>query len=213
MPGTTRIVIVGAGGHGKVVLEMLRPKPDCEVVGLLDDDPAKSGSLVLGVPVLGGVGLLEDLRERAETAVVALGENRLRREVFMRARSGGYQLARVIHPSAIVSPSARVGEGSVIMAGVVVNAEAVIGGNVILNTSCSVDHDCLVGDHSHIAPGAHLGGDIRIGEGALIGLGASILPGVTVGEWAVVGGGAVVTRAVSPRSRVAGVPARELKGR
>jgi UDP-perosamine 4-acetyltransferase len=209
-----KTVIVGAGGHAKVVLEILRLRPGCEVVGLLDPDEKKHGLRLLGLPVLGGDELLPGLRrEQVEEAIVAVGDNRLRQRLFSVCRELGFELAQAIHPAATISPSARLGAGTAAMAGVVVNAEAVIGENVVLNTGCSVDHDCLVGDHAHIAPGAHLGGEARVGAGALVGLGASVLPAVEVGEWAVVGAGAVVTEEVPPRRCVAGVPAREQERR
>jgi len=206
-----KTVILGAGGHAKVVLEILRLVPGCEVVGLLDADPEKGGRLLLGAPILGQDDMLGELRRQGVAqAIVAIGDNHRRREAFLRARGQGFQLIQAVHPNAVISPSARLGGGTVAMAAAVVNAEAVIGENVILNTGSSVNHTCLVGDHANIAPGAHLAGEVCVAEGALIGLGASILPGVKVGEWAVVGAGAVVTDDVPPRRRVAGVPAREL---
>jgi sugar O-acyltransferase (sialic acid O-acetyltransferase NeuD family) len=199
------ILIIGAGGHGKVVADILLCS-GIKVLGFLDDDPATWQDTRLGLPVLGAI---EDYQRFAPDGLtMGIGSNAARRQIVIRL-SGAESLWRnAIHPKAIVSPFARLGKGIVVAAGSVVNPDAVIGDNTILNTGATVDHDCVIGDYAHIAPGAHLSGGVRVGEGTLIGIGAAIAPGCSIGEWSVVGAGAVVVQDVPARVTAKGVPAR-----
>jgi len=207
-------LIVGAGGHGQVVADILLQVSDKQGVGttavesfaFVDDDSTLVGERFLDLPV---VGTLDDLRKlSAESHVVAIGHNRVRARVHRELLERTSKLLSAVHPSAVVASSAEVGKGVVICAGVVVNPLAELSDGVILNTACTVDHHTHVGPFAHIAPGAHLGGNVTVGEGALVGIGASIVPGVTVGAWAVVGAGAAVSRDVEAGVVVVGVPAR-----
>lgn len=207
-------LIVGAGGHGQVVADILlqvrrkqgREATAAESVGFVDGDSTLVGERLLGLPV---VGTLDDLRKLSvESHVVAIGDNRVRARVSRALLEWNSKFLSVVHPSAVVASSAEVGEGIVICAGVVVNPLAELSDGVILNTACTVDHHARVGPFAHIAPGAHLGGNVTVGEGALVGIGASIVPGVTVGAWAVIGAGAAVSRDVEAGVVVVGVPAR-----
>jgi sugar O-acyltransferase (sialic acid O-acetyltransferase NeuD family) len=205
-----RILIIGAGGHAQVVVDALlrRRELDATVqpVGLLDDDPTLTGSELQGLPVLGSIQELHRIEH--DVVVLAVGDNRVRAELFRNLARAGVPFASAVHPAAIVAPSARLGQGVVLCAGVVVNPVAEVGDNVILNTGCTVDHHCVIGPHAHLAPGSHLGGEVRVGEGALVGIGASVLRSVTIGDWAVVGVGAAVVHDVPPLSTVVGVPAK-----
>lgn len=199
------VVVVGAGGHGMVVCDVLQ-KSGARVTGFVDRDAAKHGTRVLDVPVF---ATLEEAFGSARPAVaMGIGDNAARRGEMIRLRSAGFQILRVIHPSAMVSRHARIADGAVVMAGVVVNVGADIGENAILNTACSVDHHCVVGAHAHIAPGATLAGAVRVGEGTLVGAGAVIIPNVTVGAGCLVGAGAVVVDDVPDGITVVGTPAR-----
>ncbi|HOX05305.1 MAG TPA: acetyltransferase [Planctomycetota bacterium] len=200
------ITILGAGGHAKVVLSTLRAAGH-EVARVLDDDPAKAGQKILGVPVLGPIALLPD--EPATLAVAAIGNNRSRQAVAGRFRRVTW--VTVVHPTAWVDPSAKLGPGSMIMAGAVIQAESVVGAHAIVNTGASVDHDCSVGDFAHVAPGAHLAGDVRMGQGAFMGISGTAIPGVAIGDWASAGAGAAVIRNVPAGAVVVGVPARTVR--
>ncbi|MCA9874006.1 MAG: acetyltransferase [Anaerolineales bacterium] len=208
-----RVVILGAGGHGQVVADILwcmqRAGMDILPAAFLDDDPAQRGQNYLGVPVC---GVTADLAAIAhEAVIVAIGNGRVRQRLFLEMQARGEQLAIAQHPTAVLAEGVQVGAGSMIAANVVVNTGSVIGQNVILNTACTVDHHNRIGDHAHIAPGAHLGGDVRVGEGTLIGIGAVVLPQRRVGDWATVGGGAVVVRDVGAGETAVGNPARSSK--
>jgi sugar O-acyltransferase (sialic acid O-acetyltransferase NeuD family) len=199
------IVIVGAGGHAMVVCDSLLSASH-RVLGFIDDDPGKQGTVMLGLPVAA------DIASLAPGAAVAMGigENAARRAKFETLAAAGVAMVSAIHPTAAISRFAAVGTGSVVMAHVVVNAGARIGVDVILNTSCRVDHHCVIGAHAHIGPGATLAGGVSVGDDTLIGAGAILIPGVRVGARCRVGAGAVVLRDVEDDATVAGNPARPL---
>ena len=203
-----RIVVVGAGGHAKVVLESLASSGVHDIVGLTDPDQSKWGTLLGGYPVLGGDDVLPTLRsEGVDGAIIALGENRLRARLFERAIAFGFKMVNAMHPHSWVSPSAQIGDGVAVMAGAVINANAQIGDNVIINTGATVDHDCCIGNHAHIAPGCHLGGNVQVGVGTLVGIGSSVIPDKRIGQWSIVGAGAVVVRDLPDNCVAIGVPA------
>lgn len=206
------VIGLGAGGHAKVLMEILLSEASCTLVGLLDPRPEMRGQDVLGVPVLGGDDLLPELaHSQADHFFVGLGgvgDNRPRQRLFDLAISLGLQPLQIIHRQAIISPSANLANGVMILAGAVVNADAIIGANTIINTHAVVEHDCVIGAHVHIAIGAQLAGGVCIDNLAHIGIGATILQGVHIGASAVVGAGAVVLNDVAPAQTVVGVPAR-----
>jgi len=205
-----RTVIIGAGGHGKVVLEILRLAGRHNVVGFIDADPFRVGEHVSGVPVLGGVNLLPKLRRQdIEAAIIAIGDNRARVGYMEYVAGAGLELTNAVHPSAVVSPSAKLGRGVVVAAAAVIGVDAQVDDLAIINTSAVVDHECHVGLAAHICPGALLAGLVRVGGGALVGMGARILPCLTVGEHAIIGAGAVVVEDVPPDVTVMGVPAKQ----
>ena len=203
-----RALILGAGGHAKVVCDILA-LTGWDVVGYLDDDAELSDTTVLGRPVL---GTLDELTGVAtDGAIVGIGDNDVRRSLYERLRELGIPIINAIHPSAQIASSAAIGLGITVAAHVTVNPEARICDNVILNTASSVDHDTVVEAHAHIAPGARLCGDVRVGTGALVGVGVSIVPRVSVGAGAVIAAGAVVTRDIPDYVMAAGAPARVIR--
>jgi sugar O-acyltransferase (sialic acid O-acetyltransferase NeuD family) len=208
----TQVVGFGAGGHSKVVIEILRCFPQFEIVGLLDPRKDLWGTQVLRVHVMGDDSLMSELKGRgihhAFIGIGTTGDTSLRKQLYEKVLSFGFQLVAAIHPSAVVSPSATIGAGPTIMAGAMINADTRLGDNVIVNTGAIVEHDCVVGNHSHIATGARLAGGVHVGGGTHVGLGALIRQKIQIGEDAIVGAGAVVVRDVPDGKTVVGVPAR-----
>ena len=210
-----RVVGLGAGGHARVVIEILRcSSSSYEVAGLLDPDTALHGTRVLGVPVLGDDSMLPDLARKGISrffvGVGSVGDRKPRQRLFEKAVLLGMEPVQAVHPRAVVSPSAETGAGTTVMAGAVINACARVGTNVIVNTGAVVEHDCIVGDHVHIATGAVVAGGVCVGNGAHIGAGATVLQGLRIGGNAIVGAGAVVVADVEPDVTVVGCPARQL---
>ena len=210
-----KVVGLGAGGHAKVVIEILRSHKSYELIGLLDPKPELHGKSVLGVPVLGDDDLLPVLKREGIchffVGLGSVGDTRPRQRLFELALQYGMKPVDAVHPQAIISPSAELGEGVTIMAGAVINACARLGVNVIVNTGAIVEHDCVIGDHVHIATGARLASTVQVGNGVHIGAGATVLQCVRIGENVLVGVGAVVIRDVPPRVTVVGCPARVLQ--
>ena len=205
-----KVVVVGAGGHAKVVLEVLRAAGGFEVAGLVDPNPAQAE--VLGVRVLGGDDILPGLRSRGvAAAVVALGSNRARERVGDGLRAMGFALPAAVHPSALVSPSARIGDGAVVMARAVLGTLAAVGEFAIINTGAVVEHDNRIGRAAHVAPGVALAGSVTVGDRALVGVGSAVRPGIRIGADAVVGAGSAVVADVADGMSVGGVPARALR--
>jgi len=207
-------VILGAGGHAKVIISIVKQLKDFEIVGICDDDPTKLDSEVLGVPVRWSISDLHRIRQIVDSAFVGIGsvgDPSLRIRFFEEIKTLGFTVPALISPQAIVAEDVTIDEGTVIMPGAVVNPGTSIGKNCIINTGSVIDHDCIIEDHVHIAPGATLSGGVHVAKGAHVGTGASIIQSVHIGEFAIVGAGAVVVKDVSPWTVVVGVPARLLR--
>jgi len=212
---SSKVIGLGAGGHARVLIEILIALGTVEIVGLLDVNPRLWKTEPLGIPVLGSDELLPKLFEdgihQVFIGVGSTGESNLRRNLFAKAQHLGFVVIACIHPSAVISPSAIFGEGPNVMAGAVVNSATRIGANVIVNTGAIIEHDCLLGDHSHVAPGARLGSAVTVGEGAHIGIGATVRQCIRIGRNSIVGAGAAVVSDVPDDIVVVGVPARPLR--
>jgi UDP-perosamine 4-acetyltransferase len=207
-----QVVVVGAGGHARSVIEaLLSGGGALEPVACTDPDPARAGRVLDGVPVVGGDEELERLRregvEGACLGIGGVGDNGPRARLHRTLLELGFELPPVLHAAAEVARSASVGAGTQVLAGAIVCAGAVIGDNVIVNTGAIVEHDCRIADDVHLATASALGGAVQVDRGAHVGLGASVLQGLTIGERAVVGAGAVVIRDVPPDTIAVGCPA------
>ncbi len=206
------MILIGAGGHAKVLLEALA-RSGVEVAGLTDADSGKNGGIIAGARVLGTDDALDGYPPESTVLVNAMGSTESmspRRAVYERLKAKGYGFLTVVHPSAVVAADAMFEEGVQVMAGAIVQPGARIGANSILNTGAQVDHDCQIGAHVHLAPGVVLSGAVTIGESTHVGTAATIVQGLKLGRGCMVAAGAVVTHDVADGERVAGVPARRI---
>lgn len=208
----SKLLILGAGGHGKVVAECALSLGVYTAIAFLDDDKKVVERSILSLlPIIGTFSDAGNFAHEFSYAFVALGNNRSRVELITYLTKIGYKIPCLIHPAAYVSKFAHIGSGTVIMAGAVVNADAHIGVGGIINTGASVDHDCVLGRGVHLSPGARLGGTVTVGDYTWICMGASVMNNVRVEEGSVAAAGAAVIRDVGDNVLVAGVPARERK--
>ena len=197
-----QVIVIGAGGHGKVIADIVIASGD-RVLGFLDDGMTQ-GQQINGIPVLGGV---EDYVRFPEAEfVIAIGNAAVRRRIAERLQGARWYCA--VHPCAVVSEmDVHVGEGTVIMAGAVVNPGAKIGSHCIINTGAIVEHDNRIGDFVHISVGAKLAGTVTIGDDTWIGIGAVVSNNLSVCGGSTVGAGAVVVKNITEPGVYVGVPA------
>ncbi len=202
------IVVMGAGGHAKVCIELLRTMGENVAccIGGPDSPPT-----CLYLPVLKGDENLALLRSQGYSRLfIAIGSNKIRGRLGALALEQGYQLINAISPHAVISPSARLGFGVAVMAGVVINAETRIGHLSIINTSASVDHDCQIGQVVHIAPQCALSGNVAVGNYSFLGIGSKVIPDVNIGENVMIGAGSVVISHIETGVTAMGVPAKRV---
>lgn len=197
------VYILGAKGHGRVVLSTLRSN-GIIALGYYDDAPEFFGTVISDLPVLGRI---EDFGKLSGVqAIVGIGDCRIRRMVASKFHSTVWAVAT--HVRSWVDPFCTVGPGSVVCAGGVIQVDAHVGAHCIVNTGATVDHDCRIGNFVHICPGVHLGGNVAVGDGSWIGIGSQVIQGVTIGKNVMVGAGSTVIRDIPDYAVVMGTPAR-----
>ena len=201
------LLIIGAGGNGRVISDIASSLNRWERIQFLDDAP-DSDKQDPRFPVIGCCDDLETAIEAFDDVVVGFGDNTMRSHWSERARICGRDLTTIIAPTAVVSDRATLGPGSVVMSHAVVNAGVVTGSSALINTAATVDHDCLLGDCVHISPGANLGGTVHVGDRSWLGIGCSVRHSIRIESDVVVGAGAVVVCDVRDSVTVVGVPAR-----
>ena len=205
----SKVVLLGGGGHSKVVIDNLQLSGR-EIVGILDDDPKGAGREILGCQVIGPVKRLAEMRKEADFAVIAITDPGTRKQLAEKCRDAGFEMIGFMHPTAVISASATISPTAQICAGAIINPLARIEDNAIINTLALVEHDCLVGPYCHIAPSVSLMGNVRVGSLTMIGASTVVIPNLNVGNGVVVGAGTVVAKDLEDNSKYLGVPARKI---
>ncbi|MFZ5968917.1 MAG: acetyltransferase [Bacillota bacterium] len=205
----SKLMILGAGGHGKVVAEIAELMKQWDEIVFLDDN--KELKEVNGHTVIGGLRDYKVYKDQYNFAFVAIGNNKFRTKLIYELLEYGYKIPVLIHPFTAVSSNAQLDIGTVVMAGAVINPNTRIGKGCIINTSCSVDHDCVLGAGVHISPGARIGGTVIIGENSWICIGSSVSNNINIGNNSIVASGAVVVKDINNDVLVGGIPAKFIK--
>jgi len=212
-----RVVIIGAGGHGREVADILRHQSQngngLSLLGFIDENRTLHHQTVDDLPVLGDWSWFDGV-DRSEVAVICgLGSPQITKRLAQRASSIDLDFVNAISPLAHVSPFARLGQGIVMFPHAIANTGTFLGDHCILNVAATISHDTKLGRYVNINPGVHLAGNVSVGEGSYIGMGAKVIQGMSIGEWTVVGAGAVVTAELQANVTAVGVPAKVIKSR
>ena len=205
-----KIVLIGGGGHAKVIIELIKSQKMYDIIGICDNQKSK----VLDIPIIGTDEYLPELYQQgvkqAFICIGSIGNPKKRWDLYKNLKKIGYQLPCLIHPSAIVSSRVTLGEGTCVMPGAIINVDTHIGRMGIINTGSIVEHDCQIDDNVHISPGACLCGGVKIGQHTHIGAKAVVNQGITITNHVIVGSGSVVINDVLTQSIIVGNPAHTL---
>jgi len=208
MKNKSKLLIIGARGHGRVVADIAIKMDRWKQILFLDDD--KNMNYSMGKEVIGKSGdFLKYINEY--DIFVAIGNNKTREKIQSQLETAAANIPTLIHPRAIIGEEVEVGIGSVVMAGAVINSGSIIYKGCIVNTGSTVDHDSIIEDYVHISPGAHLAGTVRVGKHTWIGIGATVSNNVKITGGCIIGAGAVVIRNISEEGTYVGVPARRIE--
>lgn len=204
------LLVVGAGGHGRVVADAARAI-GLPIAGWCDDQMCGQSLLGVNVFAADAASIAAVAHELQAGVVVAFGDNAKRRRLQLELVQAGLRLISVVHPSAIVCGGVRLGAGCMVLAGAIVGVDAEIGDGAIINTAVSVDHDNQIGAFAHLSPGVHTGGEVQVGEGSHLAVGVSVRNRVSIGAWSLVGVGAAVVSDIPDFVVAYGVPARVVR--
>jgi acetyltransferase EpsM len=204
-----KVIILGNGGHSKVIQEIVSSVINNKIIAILDDkyEVEFHERGVLYAPL----DSLEKLLAVDVKVVIAIGDNATRKKIAETVMINPDQYLSVIHSTAVVSQTATIGKGTIIMANAVINAEASIGDHCIINTGAIIEHENRIDRYAHISPNATLTGNVSVREGVHIGASATIIPGLEIGKWAIIGAGSTVIQSMPAFSTSVGSPARMIK--
>lgn len=206
-----KLIIIGAGPHAKVIIDIIKENETYEIIGCLDHIQDNKNE-ILNIPIIGDDSLLISLFNNGiKNAFIALGNNQIRHTKMRELEQIGFKLINAISKHARISNYVTLGYGIAIMPGVTINVGATIGNNTVINTNASVDHDVVIGESAHIAPGVAISGSTHIGIGTFIGTGSSIRDGISIGDWTTIGVGSAVIRNIPSYSIAYGVPAKVMR--
>ncbi|MDW5289374.1 acetyltransferase [Formosa sp. PL04] len=211
-----KIVIIGASGHAKVIIDIIELQNQFEIIGLVDTYK-KKGEILYNYKILGTEKDLPILIKEHDIdgGIIAIGDNWTRKKVYEEIEGifSDFKYITAIHPHSVIGKNVKIGAGTVIMAGVIINSDAVIDRHSIINTKSSVGHDTIIKEFASVAPGVTIGGDVNIGKGTAISLGVNVLEGVTIGKYCVIGAGSLVNRNIKAKTLAYGIPAKIIKKR
>ena len=199
------VIVIGAGGHAKVIADIVRKSGD-NLVGFLDDSK-EAGTEFFDAFILGNTDSYGEYQDKE--FIIAIGNNATREKIALKLQGVSFYTA--IHPTAVIAEGVCVGEGTCVMANAVMNADAKIGKHCIINTASVVEHDNVISDYVHISPAAALAGTVTVGKGTHIGIGANVKNNTEICAEVVVGAGAVVVKNIAEAGTYVGVPARKVK--
>ena len=202
-----KLIIVGAGGHGKVVADIAIQTKEYQEIAFIDDNSNESECM--GIEI---IGKSVDVKEYVGKVdfIVAIGNAEIRKKVMCQLVEMGGTFATLIHPTAVIGSRVTIEEGTVVMAGAVLNPHSEIGKGCIVNTHATVDHDCKLGNYVHVAVGAHLCGNVKVGNYTWIGAGVTVRNNTTICENCIIGVGAAVVKNINEAGTYVGVPARRM---
>lgn len=201
------LVIIGAGGHGKVLADIAKLLDKWDSILFLDDN--QENKSVAGINVAGKLSNISVYKENADF-IVAIGNNKIREKIQFDLMTHNYSITTLIHPSAIIAQDVKIGLGSVIMAGSVINSSSSIGNGCIINTSSSVDHDSTIGDYVHLSPGVRVAGTVGIGRRSWLGIGSVVSNNINICPDCLIGAGAVVIQNIDISGKYVGLPASKI---
>jgi sugar O-acyltransferase (sialic acid O-acetyltransferase NeuD family) len=205
-----KLIIIGAGGHGKVVADIARSQGIWNEIIFLDDQyPNRTD--VLNWPIKGKVNDYPLYQNEYSNIVIAIGNNKIRQELQIKCETKGFNIPSLIHPRSNIASNVKIGFGCVIMAGVTVNIGVEIMRGTILNTNSTIDHDCCLGEFSHISPGANLAGNVQIGNMTWVGIGSNIIEGIRIGDNVIIGAGSTVVNDIEDSMVAYGTPCKIIK--
>ncbi|WKZ71055.1 MAG: acetyltransferase [Melioribacteraceae bacterium] len=207
-----KIVVIGGGGHAKVIISILKKLYKYDIVGYTD---LENKGEILGIPYLGNDDRLNSLySDGVINAVIGLGQIKsaaLRRKLVDRCKRIGFNLPAIVSPNAIINEDVSIGIGTVVMDGVTINSGSTIGEYSIVNTNASIDHDCSIGDFTHIAPGVTLSGEVNVGNDVLIGTGSNIIQQISIPDNTIISAGSTVLKSIIKNGIYRGNPASLIK--
>ncbi|MEH7380038.1 acetyltransferase [Bacillus sp. JJ1533] len=203
-----KVVIIGHGGHSKVVTDIIQATQGLHIIAYLDNKYEKTQ--LINHVTYAPQSAVNDLKEEYGDIkfVIAIGDNRVRKMIVEMLKLTEREFITVIHPTSSVSPSAKIGNGTVVMPNTIINADSIIGNHCIINSGSIVEHDSLVDDFVHLCPNSTIAGTVMVGEGSMVGSGATIIPNKKIGEWTTIGAGATVINDLSSNCVAVGTPAK-----
>lgn len=208
-----KIVLIGAGGHCKVIIDIIKNTNEYEIVGITDENEKLDN--ILDIPIIGNDSVLEQIFNSgvhyAFICIGALNNINLRNLIHKKLKLIGFKLPILIHKNSVVSKFTHIQDGTCVMPGAIINAGSHIGKNCIINTGSVIEHDCKIGDNVHISPNVSIAGGVNVGYNTHIGIGSSIIQGISLGNNVTIGAGAVVINNINDNTLAVGVPAKVIR--